>query len=174
MWLATSGVHRMKQESSLWAKALVATAASTASGALAGYGTAVLSQLLPLVGRAQLVFVLAVALTLIPLSRMPLPQRDVETPQALLSTGPLLWAAGNGALLGLGVASRIGFWAWYVLPLGVIALAQPKLGLILWATYGFTRLAVLTAVASKMRPGDDAASQLTMRLIGTRNRIRPG
>jgi hypothetical protein len=172
MWMATSGVHRMKRASSLPAKAAVSVVA-TVSGALAGWVVALVSGLLSFADRAQVVFRLAVVLTLMPLLRLPLPQRDVETPQALLSAGPLVWAAGNGGLLGLGIASRIGFWVWYVLPLGVFALAQPVLGLCLWEVYGFTRLTALAVVAAGMRPGDDAAARLTSRLIEMRSRMRP-
>jgi hypothetical protein len=168
MWMATSGVHRMKRRSSLVAKALVSVAAATAAGALSGWAVALCGQLLILDQRAQLVLVLAGALIVSPLLRVRLPQRDVETPQALLSRGPLQWAVGNGALLGLGVASRIGFWAWYVLPLGVFALGGPVLGAILWGTYGFTRLSVLAVVAVSMRHGDDAASRRTAQLIAAR------
>ncbi len=172
MWMATSGVHRMRRRSSLSAKALVSVAAAVAAGALAGCAVALCGRLLSLEHRAQVILVLAVALVLSSLFRVRLIQRDVETPQSLLSLGPLRWAASNGALLGLGVASRIGFWAWYVLPLGVFALAQPTRGAVLWGAYGLTRLAILAVVAISMRRGDDAASQMTTRLIGARDRAR--
>lgn len=172
MWMATSGVHRMKRRSSLPAKALTSVAAATSVGALVGCAVALCGRLMTFEQRAQLVLVLAVILLASPLLRVRLPQRDVETPQALLSQGPLLWAVGNGSLLGLGIASRIGFWAWYVLPLGVFALAEPILGAVLWGAYGLTRLAALTVVAVSMRRGDDAASQMTAQLIAARDKAR--
>ena len=107
MWMATSGVHRMKRQSSLTAKALASVAAATAAGALIGWAVARCGQLVTLDQRSQLVLVFAGALIVSPLLRVRLPQRDVETPQALLSRGPLQWAVGNGALLGLGAQAEL-------------------------------------------------------------------
>jgi hypothetical protein len=124
--------------------------------------------------RAEIVFALAVTLAAMALLRVPVLQRDVETPQGLMSAGPIVWAAGNGALLGVAVTSRIGFWAWYVLPLGLLYLARPDWGLLIGGTYGFVRLAVLVGIAFQMRSvSNDTAGRLSIRMIELRSRIRP-
>jgi hypothetical protein len=163
----------MKRYAPFWAKALVTVVAATAGGAAAGYGWALLSDTLVPSVRAELVFALAVVLVTVSLFRVAVLQRDVETPQSLMSAGPLIWAAGNGALLGVAVTSRIGFWAWYVLPLGMLYLSRPDLGLLIGGTYGFVRLAVLVAIAVGMRSSDDAAARLSVRMIELRGRIKP-
>lgn len=164
----------MKRYAPLWAKALASLGGATAAGALAGYGWARLGETLGPPVRAEIVFALAVMLATMALLRVPVLQRDVETPQGLMSAGPIIWAAGNGALLGVAVTSRIGFWAWYILPLGLLYLAQPALGLLIGGTYGFVRLAVLVGIAFRMHSAnDDTARQLSIRMIELRNRIRP-
>lgn len=62
-----------------------------------------------------------------------------ETPQQWLEGGALRWAAVNGAALGIGATSRIGFWLWYVIPLGAFLLGDPSLSGMIVGVYGATR-----------------------------------
>ncbi len=71
--------------------------------------------------------------------RVRLPQFDCETPQRWVHRGPLRWATQNGLTLGFGATSRIGFWLWYVVPLGAFLLGDPRLGAIVYGTYGLVR-----------------------------------
>lgn len=163
----------MKRYAPFGAKAVATVVAGTVAGAIAGGRWGLLSGTLRLAVRAQLVLLLAVLLAGASLLRIPVLQRDVETPQGLLAAGPLLWAAGNGALLGVAITSRIGFWAWYVLPLGVLYLARADLGLVIGGSFGFFRLAVLVSLAEAMHSRPGRAASLADGLIALRGRIRP-
>ena len=67
------------------------------------------------------------------------PQFDCETPQRWVHQGPLRWATRNGLTLGFGATSRIGFWLWYVIPLGAFLVGDPRLGAAIYGTYGLIR-----------------------------------
>ncbi len=71
--------------------------------------------------------------------KMGLPQRDREAPRALLKLPSLIWAAGNGAVLGLAVTTRIGFWIWYFVPIAAFA-TGPRRGAQIWMLYASVRL----------------------------------
>lgn len=66
-------------------------------------------------------------------------QRDCETPQSWLRMGALLWAVRNGATLGIGATSRIGFWLWYAVPVGALLVADPLWGAAVFGLYGAVR-----------------------------------
>lgn len=70
---------------------------------------------------------------------VPLPQRDVETPRAWVGGGPLRWATFTGAMLGFGALTRLGYWAWYLIPLSTFVSQSLFSGLIIWATYAVVR-----------------------------------
>lgn len=72
-------------------------------------------------------------------ARMRLLQCNVETPQEWVRQGSLPWAFKNGSALGVGAVSRIGFPLWYVVPLGSILLASPRVGAALYGAYGLAR-----------------------------------
>lgn len=72
-------------------------------------------------------------------TRRPPPQRDRETPFAWVEGGPIGWAVRTGAALGLGITTRIGFWSWFLVPLGAILTGQVVGGASVYGTYGFTR-----------------------------------
>src|SRR5262245_59965801 len=107
MWVAASGVHRTRTTAPWWVKAAVTTAAAVAAGAVAGAVVGVLGGLLDTAGRGATGLAAGAVLVIAPLRRVPLPQRDAETPQVLLHHGPMRWAVANGALLGLAVTNRI-------------------------------------------------------------------
>ena len=71
--------------------------------------------------------------------RVQPPQFDCETPQRWVRQGPLRWATRNGLTLGFGATSRIGFWLWYVVPLGAFLVGDPRLGAAIYGTYGLIR-----------------------------------
>lgn len=66
-------------------------------------------------------------------------QCDRETSQRWLHDGPLSWAAKNGFALGLGFTSRIGFFAWYWVPVAAFLSANIGWGAFIYACYSFTR-----------------------------------
>lgn len=53
--------------------------------------------------------------------------------------GPVKRAIQNGLALGCGATSRIGFWLWYVVPLGAFLVATPWAGAAIYGAYGVTR-----------------------------------
>jgi hypothetical protein len=59
-------------------------------------------------------------------------EHERETEQSLLHRGPVIWAVANGGQLGLGFTSRIGFWSWYLMPIGIFLLADPLVGALAW------------------------------------------
>ena len=71
--------------------------------------------------------------------RIQPPQFDCETPQRWVHKGPLRWAIQNGLALGFGATSRIGFWLWYAIPLGAFLVGDPRLGAVVYGTYGLVR-----------------------------------
>lgn len=70
---------------------------------------------------------------------VPMLQLNRETPQRWVHRGAVKWAMRNGASLGLGFTSRLGFWVWYVVPLAVLLIGQPLIGTVLYGTYGAVR-----------------------------------
>lgn len=71
--------------------------------------------------------------------KVALPQCDRETPRRWVAEGRFRWAIRNGAALGVGATSRIGFYLWYAVPAGATLLADPVFGALLYGSYGFTR-----------------------------------
>jgi hypothetical protein len=66
-------------------------------------------------------------------------QFDRETPKVWLRRGPLAWSVRNGASLGLGVFTRLGFWSWYAVPLGALLTGSAVGGSVVYGLYGLTR-----------------------------------
>lgn len=85
--------------------------------------------------------------------RLPMPQRNVETEQSLLSRGPIFWAVLNGGLLGIAITSRIGFWLWYVVPLASFLVGSWWAGALVYGWYGLWRLFVIVVLAAFVRRG---------------------
>jgi hypothetical protein len=117
--------------------------------------------LIPLPVRVAVGMVLALTLVAAPLV-LPrrVPQLDRETDQNLLSRGPYVWALANGALLGAGFTSRIGYWIWYLVPLGCVIAGSPGLGALIWAGYGFTRLGIAAGLAYRLVHEPDRMADL--------------
>lgn len=134
-----------RQDGAGWkAKTTAYTAAASIAAACAGSVLGLVGTQLSLPGRAAIASLLALlglAAGVLDLgsSRLPLLQCDRETPQSWMRFGALRWAAVNGAMLGLGFTSRIGFWLWYVVPTGSLLLGDPWLGAAIYGLYGFVR-----------------------------------
>ncbi len=104
--------------------------------------------LLPLGVRAAVAVVLYLALAGgAAIRRNPWPQLDRETEQSLLHRGPIIWALANGGQLGLGFTSRIGFWSWYLIPVGAFLVADPAFGALAWGAYGLVRMLMAVSTA---------------------------
>lgn len=130
----------LKPTSVLAIYVLAATGSGLLVGALVGWG----GSLLDLQARAATATALAIPLlglsaaSLHSAALRPL-QCDRETPQRWVHQGPVLWPLKNGAALGFGATSRLGFALWYAIPLGALLSGSPALGALLWAVYGFMR-----------------------------------
>jgi len=122
------------------------------AGAAVGLALGVFGMLVPPGLRAAILTVLAALVVLLGLSgRVPLLQANRETDQRLLEAGPIRWAIANGAMLGAGAASRIGFWVWYFVPLLCFALARPAIGSLMFGVYGGVRMTAIAAIALVVR-----------------------
>lgn len=137
-------MHRTGRNRREGIKLAAYVAAGTISGLLAGAALGALGGLFPAsmrAGLAVLAGVLAVGIGGMGLRgvRLRMPQVDHETPYNWLRPGPIRWAIRNGATLGIGVMSRLGFWLWYVIPVGSLLSGSPMVGAIGYGLYGFTR-----------------------------------
>jgi hypothetical protein len=81
-------------------------------------------------------------------------QLDRETAASWLYHRDLRVAAYNGALLGAGFTTRLGYWLWYALPVGAFASGSAVTGAVLFAVYAATRilLSLLLAALALVRP----------------------
>jgi hypothetical protein len=126
----------------LIAYVVTGTIVGAAAGALAGAA----GSLLPADAKSALGALLALAamgLALAELTghRVTLVQIDRETPYAWLEAGPIRWAIRNGANLGFGGLTRLGFWLWFVIPVGALLSGRPLIGALGWGTYALVRTA---------------------------------
>lgn len=136
--------HRNQAGSSWVTKAVTYSVAATVAGAATGALLGAVGAVMPFSARVAISSVLAliaIAIGFMELGPRPrrVPQCDVETPQRWMNAGPLRWATLNGAALGIGATSRIGFWLWYAIPLGALLLGDPVLGALIYGLYGLVR-----------------------------------
>ena len=119
-----------------------AATASAAAGALLGWvGAQVVFEARVAIGTALAIGgVIAGLLGLTGRSR-PALQCDVETPQRWVREGPIAWPVKNGASLGLGAFTRLGFPLWYVIPVAALLSASAIFGAAIYAAYGTVRTA---------------------------------
>jgi len=82
-------------------------------------------------------------------------QRDRETPKSWLDRHHLVWALLNGMSLGSGSTTRLGFVAWYWLPLGCLAAGSAGGGAIVWGVYGGVRCVLALAIAIRQATPED-------------------
>ncbi|WP_433063783.1 hypothetical protein [Dactylosporangium sp. CS-033363] len=151
---------------------LTSILAATGAGALAGAVLGLVAGLLPAPARALVAMVAAAGVLAAALLDLPMPQLNRETDQTLLHRGPYRWALNNAGQLGLGFTSRIGFWTWYLVPVGIVLLGDWRLGAAAWGLYGLTRLAMSVAAAfaatSEERLGRISVAMLSRRPLATR------
>jgi hypothetical protein len=137
-------VLRNQRGKSWIGKATIYVLASAVAGLVAGAALGTAGGLLPLEIRVAAGSILAIAavalgsLEVVGRRFQPL-QFDCETPQRWVNRGPLRWAIRNGLTLGFGATSRIGFWLWYVIPLGAFLVGDPAAGAAIYGTYGLVR-----------------------------------
>jgi hypothetical protein len=137
-------VHRNQEGSSWVSKAVFYSVSSALAGLTAGALLGAAGGLISPDTRFALGSILAlVAITAgvleVVSGRLRPPQLDCETPQRWMHKGPLRWAVQNGLALGFGATSRIGFFLWYVVPLGALLSGAPVFGAAIYGTYGFVR-----------------------------------
>lgn len=97
-------------------------------------------------------------------------QINRETPQSWMRSGALAWATRNGAVLGLGATTRIGFWLWYSIPLGSFLVGSPAVGAAIYGTYSVVRAAwaiALIVLGSPNRTGSGRLADWLTSRIGT-------
>jgi hypothetical protein len=104
--------------------------------------------------------------------RLPLLQRNRETPQRWLHRGPIQWAILNGLALGTAFTTRLGFALWYAVPCGALLAARPGLGAAVYGAYGCARTSgALGLIAlTRIRGGDLATTTDWMRALHPRVR----
>jgi hypothetical protein len=68
-------------------------------------------------------------------------QLSVESPRRWSSFGPILWPLANGAILGIGFATRIGFWLWWIVPFSALLSGSPQHGALVYGCYALARSA---------------------------------
>ena len=137
-------MHRTERKASrnskLFTYVLTGTTAAAVSGAVLG----AIGGLLPVDLRASLTVLISIGAVTIGIlevrgARIFLLQFNRETPSQWLRPGPLIWAMRNGAALGIGLGSRLGFWLWWVIPLGAMLSGSVLIGAVGYGLYGFTR-----------------------------------
>ncbi len=172
--IATAGGRRGQGNLDWRLKAVAFSLAALAAGAACGAALGWLGSLVSARDRIVAISLLALALAaggLLQLrtgSRHWLWERDCETAQAWLRHGALPWAILNGAALGSGFLSRIGFVSWYAVPLASVAFGSPVLGAILYGSYAGARgFAVWVWIAWLRRPHNDDADPAAV-LLGLR------
>jgi len=70
-------------------------------------------------------------------------QRDTETEFRWVEQSSFRWATKTGAVLGVGIATRIGFWTWYIIPLTALASGRWSDASVTWGAYGASRAAMV-------------------------------
>jgi hypothetical protein len=98
--------------------------------------------------------------------RVPLPQLSRETTRRYgeMTMGSVI---RNGTAMGAGVATRIGFWLWYVVPVAAILSGTAVRGAIVFGVYSFTR-GVAPLLLILTQPGQWRHFALVQRRIAQR------
>jgi hypothetical protein len=126
------------------AKGIAFSVAAAVAASVAGVILGQLGSYLGFQERAAIASVLSLAGVTLGLGELsgfgirPL-QCDRETPRRWMRRGRTFGASLNGAALGFGATTRIGFWLWYVVPMGAFLVGRPALGAALYGLYGTVR-----------------------------------
>lgn len=80
-------------------------------------------------------------------------QRDRATSKHWMRFGAIVNSAANGMAMGVGFATRIGYWLWYVLPIVAVLSGSWKVGALLFVVYASVRagIGVFFATAGETR-----------------------
>lgn len=65
-----------------------------------------------------------------------------QTPRRWLKGSGLVWSLRNGTHLGLGVATKKGFWLFFLVPVSAVVAAAPAQSALIYGSYGFVRTAL--------------------------------
>lgn len=137
------------------------------AGASAGFALGWAGSLLSVGDRRAVGAVLALAALYVGFTdtlswgRVRVLQLDRETNQLWVVRHPLGGAWATGVVIGAGLATRVGFWLWYVVPTGCFLLGRADLGAAIYATYAAVRVIVPIALAGRVALSRDPASRLT-------------
>jgi hypothetical protein len=126
------------------------------AGLLVGAALGVVGGLVPVHARAEamaLLALVAIVVGSIELTgrRVAIPQLDRETPFHWYERGAVGWALCNGAAIGFGGGTRLGFWLWFAIPVGAFVAGSPLLGALGYGLYSFTRTAGVAGLMSLER-----------------------
>lgn len=146
-----------------WPTAAVVAAASALAGLTLGFLLGLVGSMIEettRIGLATLLGVVAAGLGIVELAgtRLHPLQWNRETPQRWVDEeSSFRWAIRNGFALGSGAMSRIGYWAWYVVPIGSLLTGSAEAGAALYGTYGVVRGLTVWAIVAGLarRPTDD-------------------
>lgn len=143
--------HREQHGGRWQLRAVLFTLAATATATLAGAALGALGAMLSLESRAGLATLLAFGAVPLALAQLagasvgPI-QCDRLTPKRWARQRALGWALRNGASLGLGAFTKLGFWLWYAVPLASFLAARPLTGAFIYGSYGVVRGAGIWAM----------------------------
>lgn len=121
--------------------------------------------------RNAIAWVAALCFTLIALTELsgrhvPLPQLSRETNRTV-PRSTYWWAIRNGIAMGTGIATRIGFWVWYALPILAILSGDHLRGAAIVGTYGGVR-GMLPLILWLVGPAGWRLSALSQRALAAR------
>lgn len=138
------GVHRNQAGRNWPSKAIVYVVASLVSGVSIGALLGAVGGSLPDETRLAFMTAAGVAACAIGLfdalvRRVRVPELSRETSHQWMEYGAWRGAAMNGAALGAGFTTRIGFWLWYAVPIGAFLSGALWLGAILYGVYAVVR-----------------------------------
>jgi len=80
-------------------------------------------------------------------------QLDRETSQRWLRNGPITWSIKNGMALGFGATSRLGYWLWYLVPVGAFVSGGTTSAAVIYGLYGLSRTFPALVLYLDMRLG---------------------
>jgi hypothetical protein len=158
------GVSRDGSGKDWKARAVAFVVGSLAAGAASGFALGWLGSTVPFQIRsaASAAFALvAAAIGLVELlgrRRVRVLQRNHETNRQWLYVSPVLGAMATGAVIGAGVFTRIGYWLWYVVPIGCWVVGSPMIGAAVFGTYAFTRAVVPALLAIRVAANERRGS----------------